>query len=55
MDEPGVNHPVRIGGSAPQAVKVLKISPVNLRTRFDKRLRARIRPGEAEHLMACAD
>jgi hypothetical protein len=35
MDESGVNHAIRGGGSTPQAVQILKITPMNLGTSGD--------------------
>jgi hypothetical protein len=42
MDETGVNHAIRGGGSTPQAVQILKITPMDLGTSGGKRLGGRI-------------
>jgi hypothetical protein len=52
MDESGVNHRIRGGGSTPQALQILKTAPMYLRPRGGERLGAGIGAGEAEHLMA---
>jgi hypothetical protein len=55
VDERGVNHTVRGGGSPSQAVQILKITPMNLGTSGGKRIGGRIRASEAEDLMARMD
>ncbi len=55
MDEGGVNHAVRLGCPAAQTLQVFKITSMHLGTPSDKRLGARIRASETEHLMARAD
>src|SRR5580700_1122550 len=54
MDEGGVDHAIRSGRSATQALQILKIASMHLDTSGDERLCARIRACEAEHLMAPA-
>ena len=55
MDEGGVDHAVRGGGSAAQAFQVFEIAAMHLGTGGDKRLGAGIRASETEHLMARVD
>src|SRR5580692_3800277 len=55
MDESGVNHSIRRGGSTPQAGQILKIATMDLGTSGGKRLGSRIRASEAENLMARFD
>jgi hypothetical protein len=50
-----VNHAIRHRGPAAQAVEVFHIAPKNLSTDRDKRVRAGLRPGKAQYLMARAD
>jgi hypothetical protein len=55
MDETGVNHAVRGGGSTPQAVQILEIAAMRLSAGGDKRFGGRVRASETEHLMARVD
>ena len=55
MDEGGVDHAVRGGGSAAQAIQVFEIAAKRLGASRGKRLCARLRAGEAEHPMARVD
>jgi hypothetical protein len=55
MDETGVNHPVRGGGSAAQAVQILKIASMRLSAGGEQRLGGRIRASKTKHLMARVD
>ncbi len=55
MDEAGVDHRIRPGRTAAQAVGIPEVAVVRLGTRGEKGLSARIGTGEAEHLMARAD
>ena len=50
-----MDHAIRGGGAPAQAVEVLKVAAKGLGARCGKRLGARIRAGEAEHLMTRAD
>ncbi len=47
--------PSEAAASTPQAVQILKITPMDLGTSGGKRLGGRIGASEAEHLMARAD
>ena len=55
MDEGGVNHAVRRSRGAAQAFEVLEIAAMHLGAGRGERLGARVRAGEADHLMARAD
>ncbi len=48
-------HAIRRGRSTPQAVQVFNIPSMHLGASGDKRLGARIRAREAEHLMTSVD
>jgi hypothetical protein len=55
MDERGMDHGIGRGDSTPQAVQIFNIPAMDsdVGTRGGKRLGARFRPREAEHLMTC--
>ena len=55
MDEGGVDHRVRQGRAAAQAVQVFKIAAMGLGAGGDERLGGGVRSGEAEHLVARTD
>ena len=53
--EGGVDHGIRLGGAAPQAVQIRERAAMNLGARRGERLRSLVRAGQAEHLMAGGD
>jgi hypothetical protein len=55
MDEAGVDHRIRLGRTAAQAVGIPEVAVVRPGACGEERFGARIGTGEAEHLMARAD
>ena len=55
MDETGVNHAIRRGGAAAQALQVFQITSMDRGACRGEGRCPRIRAGKTKHLMACAD
>ena len=55
VDEGGVDHAVRRGSASAQTIEVLEIAPLNLGASRGERLRALIRAGKPDNLVARAD
>jgi hypothetical protein len=55
MDETGVNHPIRGGGSTAQAVQIPEITSMHLGTSGSKRLGGCIGASKAEYLVSRGD
>jgi hypothetical protein len=53
--ESTVNHPIRLGCSAAQTIRVFKTSPMHLGSRGNERLGTGIGPRQSEHLMTRVD
>jgi hypothetical protein len=57
MDESGVDHGIRRGDSTPEAVEIFNVTAMDFHVGASggKRLGARIRPCETQHLMTRVD
>ncbi len=55
MVERGMDHRVRLGGPAAQALRVLERAMKRFRASGDQGLSARVRAGQSEHLVPGAD